>query len=320
MKKIFAFVLSGIVAVNALASTPYNVAVGGTDFSDTYHNINATYWSVSNTANYGSALSYIPEIPWNDSCAGFLLTKYLGFTSSTGANGLCNNSNAISSGLQNIAAGSGGPSACASGVPSIAGVVSGTCAGYTKPVWQKILGNPGDKRRDLPDVSLFAADGIWGHYYVFCWSDTSQGGANCSGAPSTWSGAGGTSFASPILAGIQALVNQRKGSATGNPAPVYYSIARGEYTNLGVTACNSSLGNNAASACVFHDVTEGDMDVSCASKVNCPAYSAPSATHPAGLVGALKKGGPAFRAKKGWDFATGLGSVNAYNLVINPAW
>ena len=27
-----------------------------------------------------------------------------------------------------------------------------------------------DSVRDLPDVSLFAANGVWGHYYAFCWS------------------------------------------------------------------------------------------------------------------------------------------------------
>jgi hypothetical protein len=29
---------------------------------------------------------------------------------------------------------------------------------------------------------------------------------------------------------------------------------------------------------------------------------------------------PAFGATPGWDFATGIGSVNAYNLVMNTAW
>jgi len=29
---------------------------------------------------------------------------------------------------------------------------------------------------------------------------------------------------------------------------------------------------------------------------------------------------PAYGATPGWDFATGLGSVNAYNLVFNTAW
>jgi hypothetical protein len=29
---------------------------------------------------------------------------------------------------------------------------------------------------------------------------------------------------------------------------------------------------------------------------------------------------PAYGATPGWDFATGIGSVNAYNLVFNTAW
>lgn len=66
------------IAVNAFASTPYNVAVAGTDFSDTFSNTNSTYWNSANTSAFGSAISYIPEIPWNDSCAGALLAQYEG--------------------------------------------------------------------------------------------------------------------------------------------------------------------------------------------------------------------------------------------------
>jgi hypothetical protein len=55
-------------AVNILASTPFNVAVGGTQFNDLL-NPN-TYWSSSNTpVTRGSALSYIPENVWNESCS-----------------------------------------------------------------------------------------------------------------------------------------------------------------------------------------------------------------------------------------------------------
>jgi subtilase family serine protease len=54
------------VAVNGIASTPYNVAVGGTQFDDT-SNPDA-YWAVtSDPANLKSALSYIPEKVWNES-------------------------------------------------------------------------------------------------------------------------------------------------------------------------------------------------------------------------------------------------------------
>ena len=47
-------------------------------------------------------------------------------------------------------------------------------------------------------------------------------------SPSNWAGAGGTSFTSPILAGIQALVVQKWGRQ-GNPNPIYYKIAHAEY-------------------------------------------------------------------------------------------
>jgi subtilase family serine protease len=57
---------SGILAVNGIASTPYNVAVGGTQFDDTTSP--STYWSATNNPTTGeSALGYIPEMVWNES-------------------------------------------------------------------------------------------------------------------------------------------------------------------------------------------------------------------------------------------------------------
>src|SRR5712692_5787613 len=303
--------ISGI-AVNAFASTPYNVAVGGTDFSDTYSGTNSSYWNSSNTSTFGSALSYIPEIPWNDSCAGVLVSSLAGFSPTYGPTSFCSDPT-FGSYLQTTVAGGGGPSGCATGIPSVNGVVSGTCKGWPKPSWQSVLGNPQDGVRDTPDVSLFAADGLWGHYYVFCWSDTANGGAACTGAPSGWSGAGGTSFASPIMAGIQALVNQRVGARQGNPNPTYYQLAATEYGSAGNNSCNSSNGTGVANTCVFNDVTLGDMDVNCTGNHNCYL--------PSGSVGVLSTSNtsfaPAYGTTTGWDFATGIGSINATNLVNN---
>ena len=56
---------SGGLAVSGLASTPYNVAVGGTQFNDT--SSPSTYWNSSNSTGDVSAKSYIPEIAWNES-------------------------------------------------------------------------------------------------------------------------------------------------------------------------------------------------------------------------------------------------------------
>ncbi len=309
------------IGVSAFASTAYNVAVGGTDFADSYLGTNNSYWNPTNTPTYGSALSYIPETPWNDSCAGGLLSSYLGFGVTYGTGGLCDTSAASEEGLQTVTAGSGGPSGCATGSPSTFGVVSGTCAGYAKPSWQTgVAGIPNDHVRDIPDVSLFAANGLWGHYYVFCWSDTANGGAPCVGNPSGWAGAGGTSFSSPILAGIQALVNQHQGGAQGNPNYVYYKLAASEYSASGLNACNSS--NGSASSCIFHDVTLGDIDVDCASSFNCFGYTASTRRHSMGAPdGALSVSStsflPAYDVTTGWDFATGIGTVDAFNLVMN---
>jgi subtilase family serine protease len=298
------------IGVTGWGETPYNVAVGGTDFGDTFAGTNGTYWNATNTSTFGSAKSYVPEIPWNDSCAGVLLSEIeTGSGIAYGSSGFCNTT--LGEEFANTVGGSGGPSRCATGAPATFGVVGGTCKGYAKPSWQAGLGVQKDGVRDIPDVSLFAANGLWGHFYIFCDSDVTFGGTSCAGAPDTWDGAGGTSFSSPILAGIQALVNQKTGARQGNPNPVYYALANAEYGTSGKPSCRSSLGNAASSSCVFYDVTLGDIDVNCTGTNNC--YT------PSGANGVLSTSDSAFKiaygTTTGWDFATGLGTVNANNLV-----
>jgi subtilase family serine protease len=53
------------LGVSGLASTPYNVAVGGTQFADT--GAPTTYWNTANDAHGASAKGYIPETAWNES-------------------------------------------------------------------------------------------------------------------------------------------------------------------------------------------------------------------------------------------------------------
>jgi subtilase family serine protease len=277
------------IQVSGFTSTPYNVSVGGTDFSDYYSGTTSTYWTYFN-----SAKSYIPEIPWNTSCAGQLLTSFEGYAHPYGSTGFCNSANGAN--FITTASGSGGPSAV-----------------YSKPAFQTgFVGNPADSKRDIPDVSLFAANGLWGHYYVFCYSDPSGGGAPCVGAPSGWAGAGGTSFASPIMAGIMALVVQKKGgTAQGNPLSRIYTLAGTTYGGSTLASCNSSLGNTVSSTCIFYDVTAGDMDVPCKGSSNCYL--------PSGTYGVLSTSNsayqPAYGTGIGWDFATGIGTVNAKNFV-----
>jgi subtilase family serine protease len=328
------------ITVSGFTSTPYNISVGGTDFEDTFLGETGNYWSKTNTtANFGSALSYIPEIPWNDSCASQLIYLALGYTSPITA---CASAAAAADGFHTTASGSGGPSNCATGAPSVSEVASGTCAGYAKPSWQAgMVGNPADGVRDIPDVSGFAANGVWGHYYIVCYSNAAGGGTACGDNPSTWAGYGGTSVSSPIMAGTQALINERTGESWGNANTVYYAIANRQYGASGNPACNSSAAGGPSAACDFHDVTVGDMDVNCVPDVtgssrtsytivgtfNCYGgtatlsnsnktvtyvYGAQSVTN-----SALQ---PAYGTTTGWDFATGIGTVNAAALVEDPAW
>ena len=270
------------LGVTGWGETPYNVSVGGTDFEDTYNVKKAgasfsTYWNSTNTSGYGSAKSYIPEIPWNDACASALISEVLtsSFTPYGGSPAACNNAtfDTDTTYLSTGAAG-GGASNCATGAGGTnqgSGISDPECQGYAKPSWQSVYGVPADGVRDIPDVSMFAANGVWGHYEVICWTDpayTSEGStANCTGAPNTWSGFGGTSVSAPTMAAIQALVNQKTGETWGNPNPVYYQIAQAEYGTQGGTfagsSCNSSGTGGPASNCVFNDITQGDIDVAC---------------------------------------------------------
>ena len=93
------------IAANALASTPYDVATGGTDFLDTYEETNTLYWSTNNNSVGNSAKSYIPEMPWNDSCASNILFSYFGYPSGLT---FCNSS--LGANFLDIGAGSGAPS------------------------------------------------------------------------------------------------------------------------------------------------------------------------------------------------------------------
>jgi subtilase family serine protease len=167
---------------------------------------------------------------------------------------------------------------------------------------------PNDGVRDLPDVSLFSADGVWGHFYIYCFTDTLNGGTSCSGSPINWAGAGGTSFATPIMAGIQALVNQKTGSAQGNPNVVYYALA-------------------ASTPSVFHSITRGDNAVNCIGGANCFGTTGnvgygrggrlSGTTTPGVLSVSNTSFSPAYAAGSSWNFATGIGSVDANSLVTN---
>jgi subtilase family serine protease len=84
------------LAVNGYASTAYNVAAGGKDFQDLYNQYEGdsgfevgNYWLGSNGSGGSSALSYVPETPWNNTCASSIMNNYYA-DGNPDPNALCN--------------------------------------------------------------------------------------------------------------------------------------------------------------------------------------------------------------------------------------
>ena len=268
------------VAVNGFASTPFNVAVGGTDFfystfNSTQTAINAqlaTFWGAPTGTNSppppngASLLMPISEQPWNNSQYGLNLPpSFLSLTGTT-----------------TIVGGGGGASIV-----------------YAKPAFQTGAGVPADAARDLPDVSLFASNGANLSFYPSC---AGNGDCQPGGTPVQISGAGGTSFASPEFAGIMALVNQkygRQGQAdfvlyplkTQFPA-AFHDVLQG--TNSMPCEFSPTKGTNCisagAGAVVLGSITEGELGTGSTADYNAGA---------------------------GYNLATGLGTVDASVLVAD---
>ena len=291
--------------VSGFESTPYNVSVGGTDFNDLTNP--APFWSATNLPPPGnpslppsvSALSYIPETTWNATCTNAVFGNLLGF--STNAETNCNNPQLAD--FVWLLAGSGGKSSC---TVSDGQDTSSCSGGYAKPSWQTGTGVPNDGVRDVPDVSLFASiRGPSGAFYLICAADLiSSGFTSCQTSdPNTrFISTGGTSASAPSFAGIMALVDQKTGSRQGNANYVLYKLA-----SKSGNSCTSVA--NPASTCVFYDVTNGTNATPCAAaSPNC------TVTNSGDSVGVLS----GYNTTAGYDLATGLGSVNANNLI--SAW
>ena len=287
------------IAVNGLSSTPYNISVGGTDFY--MPNGGASYWnSTNNSSTQASARGYIPEIPWNESCVNPLFGSSGAF-SGLAPEQICNTGIAAGEGLLAVVGGGGGPSSCTQSN----GSSSSSCrGGYPKPSWQTGTGVPNDNVRDVPDVSLFASAGFFGAFYIVCQQSTNADGKPCSltGPGYDFAGYGGTSVSSPAFAGMLALVNQKTGNRQGNANYVLYNLA-GQQSRAG-TSCSAS--GTPSAGCVFNDLTTGSIAMPCNKGTpNC------TVTNPADTFGTLS----GYTSTAGYDQASGLGSVNAANLV-----
>ncbi|HEX7363453.1 MAG TPA: S53 family peptidase [Bryobacteraceae bacterium] len=227
------------LAVDFPASSPYVIAVGGTEFNEG----SGAYWQPQSTTDIiSSALSYIPEMAWNDTVAD-------GSLSATGG-----------------------------GVSSYS----------TKPSWQAGSGVPADGMRDVPDISFTASPDHDG--YLVCSGDGASGSTSVPDCTNGFRAAnqdldvvGGTSAPVPAFAGIVALLDQQSGGRQGDIDANLYSLA-------------------SISTDVFHDITQGNNIVPCTQgSTNCPATAPMQIGYSAG---------------PGYDLVTGLGSVDAYHLLL----
>jgi hypothetical protein len=208
------------ISVSALAATPFTVAVGGTMFNE--NGQDATYWSTTNDASLGSALSYIPEDVWNETCT----------------------------------------TACQPGQPPLAAGGGGASTFFPKPSWQfGVSGIPSDGHRDLPDVSLSAAghDPYLLCLEGSCVPD-SNGDIFFEGvegtSASTPSFAGIIALVDDKMSQLPAPDNSPR---QGQADYVLYPLAAAQQTSG--TKCNASTAPLPNTACVFNDVTVGNNAV-----------------------------------------------------------
>ena len=240
--------------VNALGSSAYNVAVGGSEFNEGNAQGVTPYWGAGGVAPYGTALSYIPEQAWNEGKAN---------------------------GGSGVFAGGGGVSIytalpafqVAPGVPTVDPIVVG--------------GPITGQHRYVPDLSLIATGGHDGT--IICYEGSCK--FTTTGAVAGIGAVGGTSVATPVMASVQALINQKNGGRQGNANYYYYKLAAAQ----SAAACNSTTG--PATTCVFNDITVGGNTV------------------PSNAAGTTFIG---FNAGVGFDLATGLGTPNVTNMA--NAW
>ncbi|MGO8758346.1 MAG: protease pro-enzyme activation domain-containing protein [Terracidiphilus sp.] len=394
------------LSVNGIASTPYNTAVGGTDFSwcQPYYSLSGNnidfegcptsstsqgspaYWATSNSTTGESALGYVPETPWNDTCENPIWARYLEtLLSTTGAESTlgisastpeeaCNlvyndwyqiyeffgeyyDDTLILAPFVDTVGGSGGASNCV--VNSTTDTTVGSCTtgstttgssygnialtgdGWPSPSWQASSGVTGTSAlttRAIPDVSFFSGNGSLDSATLICVSNLSTCTYSSTTA-NTYQEVGGTSVATPQMAGVMALIDQKAGAAQGLAGPQLYSLAAKQT----YSSCSAESVKNSSS-CYFQDIDYGPTASSGPAYTTAQTNSMPCDLNnsPVGGYGSTESGGTtspnctainsgdtvgtlvssgttqAYNAATGFDLATGLGSLNVYNVV--SAW
>ena len=292
------------VNVNAFGAPNVTVA-GGTDFADLYDYLEvgapqSNYWG-TNSASYGNALGYIPETAWNDSCASSIVTAFELFSGA----GYC------ATDPQYLVAG------------SVVGGSGGFSTNYKVPSYQSGITGYSGTMRAQPDISGFAATGLWGHALIFCDSYPNAVYPVPCTSPTAFGEGGGTSFVAPSFAGITGLLVNASGGKQGMLNPKLYSLAQAQFTAAGTqTACysNGQTSNTGvttglpAAGCIFNDVTTSNNDMPCAAgSLDCYVNSGA----PYGMLSLTGANSltVAYPSTPGYDEATGIGSVNVFNLI-----
>ena len=331
----------GGYAVSYPASSPEVTAVGGTLIPQTLPNeYGSTYWNTTGTTG-GSAQTYTPEQAWNDNeqfgavCADPtdfpVYAQY--FCTPLGVTNWSTAQDALG-----FIAGGGGVSNCAT-IDA-----NNVClTPYPQPSYQSGLNataiNPNGygvvnstAPRYVPDVALLASPYFPGLIYCTPLSELSgtapydtESTSSC--APGGASGiaagvagivqsgnyvvdpsvAGGTSFATPIFAGIVTLLNQYLNPSApglGNINPTLYSFAANpnpSFTPTFNTITTPNTGSYSAGAyCV------GGTPSNQPAAMQCPT-TGPTA----GFLGFNTYD---FDSTTNYNLVTGLGSVDVYNL------
>jgi subtilase family serine protease len=308
-------------AVNGLASTPFDLAVGGTDFEP---GTESTYWSSTNQpGTLASALSHIPEVVWNNSCAGgtigdiFRISDPIEF---------CNTATLPGGNTANpyieISGSGGGISSCTTADSN------GNCTGgYAQPSWEVGFGVGSFGGRAIPDVAVIATRWLICSYDTIpC--DPTQAPTFPPAATGTIKVLEGTSTAAPAIAAIISLLDQTQitpaqtDGRQGLVNPLLYQLALPEYQNPAIELqCYASQGSPSLSACVFFDVTVGSNAQPCsvANYTTASAGTIPISTcvtesgFPTGIMEV--NGTQKYGTFPGLDIPSGLGSINATALI-----
>ena len=313
----------GGLSVSYPASSPWVTGVGGTAISladDSYPNP-SSFWTRSNGTNGESAISYIPEISWNDNetwaayCAAPAVGDKFCSTGNSTSGWIAINSAQTAQQDLWIGSGGGGASNCFS-----KSIQSVCISGLPQPTYQQslVVANAPSAVRWVPDVSLLASSNFPG--YILCTpqnpdATTPVYTSTCVNGISGSAGAlekfnsviGGTSASAPVFAGMVALLNQYlAGPASpglGLINPMLYRLAAATPTNH-----------------AFNQVLSGDNKVYCSP--GQPLTNPPQPTAiicpTSGIFGFNASGAGNFDPTTGYNLVTGLGSLDLNKLAV--AW